>query len=82
MTIPKRILTIDGGGLRGVFAASIIEQMELVTGKSARDLFDCFYGTSTGAILAAGLAIGMRAAELKNFYLEKGATVFQKFKHV
>ena len=78
MTIPKRILTIDGGGLRGVFAASIIEQMELVTGKSARDLFDCFYGTSTGAILAAGLAIGMRATELKNFYLEKGATVFQK----
>lgn len=77
MPQPKRILTIDGGGLRGVFAASIIEQMRLVTGTSARDLFDSFYGTSTGAILGAGLATGMKATALKNLYLEKGASVLQ-----
>ena len=75
----KRILAIDGGGLRGVFSAAIIERMESLTGKPARELFDCFYGTSTGAILAAGLARGMSAAELKQFYLEKGAQVFEKF---
>lgn len=51
MDSPKKILTIDGGGLRGVFAAAIIEQMEKAAGKKARDIFDCLYGTSTGAIL-------------------------------
>ncbi len=78
MPTPKRILTIDGGGLRGVFSAAIIERMEAVTGKPAREYFDCFYGTSTGAILAAGLAHGMPASELKQFYLDKGAQVFEK----
>ena len=59
MDSPKKILTIDGGGLRRVLAATII--------------FDCFYGTSTGAMLAAALARGMNASELKHFYLDKGA---------
>lgn len=74
----KKILTIDGGGIRGVFSAAVIERMEAVTGKKARDYFDCFYGTSTGAILAAALAKGMSASELKQFYLDKGAKVFTK----
>lgn len=74
----KRILTIDGGGIRGVFSAAIIEQMEAVTGKPANQLFDCFYGTSTGAILAAGLACGMKAGDLKQFYLDKGKDIFEK----
>jgi hypothetical protein len=74
----KRILTIDGGGIRGVFAAAIIDQMEKVSGKRASEIFDCFYGTSTGAILAAGLASGISARELKQFYLDKGAHIFEK----
>lgn len=78
MPAPKRILTIDGGGLRGVFSAAIIERMEAVIGRPAREYFDCFYGTSTGAILAAGLAHGMGASELKQFYLDKGSQVFEK----
>lgn len=75
----KKILTVDGGGIRGVFAAAIIEQMEKAVSKPAGEIFDCFYGTSTGAILAAGLASGMTAGELKQFYLEKGSKVFEKF---
>ena len=43
MDSPKKILTIDGGGLRGVFAATIIEQMKEAARKSARG---CFYGTT------------------------------------
>ena len=43
--MPKKILTIDGGGIRGVFSAAIIEQMEKATGKKAGEYFDCFYGT-------------------------------------
>jgi len=74
----KKILTIDGGGIRGVLAAAIIERMEQVSGKSAKEYFDCFYGTSTGAILAAGLAKGMPASELKQFYIDKGGKVFTK----
>ena len=78
MSDTKRILTIDGGGLRGVFSSSIIEQMELLTGKPANVIFDCFYGTSTGAILAAGLAQGISATDLKQFYLKKGEKIFEK----
>lgn len=74
----KRILAIDGGGLRGVLSAAILERIEQIAGRPAGELFDCFYGTSTGAILAAGLASGLSAAQLKTFYLEKGATIFQK----
>ncbi len=74
----KRILTIDGGGIRGVFAAAILERMEAVTGRACREVFDCFYGTSTGAILAAGLATGLAARDLKQFYVDKGAAVFTK----
>lgn len=55
MPTHKRILTIDSGGLRGVFSAAIIERMEAVTGKPAREYFDCFYGTSIGAIPAGEL---------------------------
>src|SRR6266540_1150086 len=76
--MPKKILTIDGGGIRGVFSAAIIEQMEAAIGKKAGEYFDCLYGTSTGAILAAALAKGMSSSELKQFYLEKGAKVFTK----
>lgn len=74
----KKILTIDGGGIRGVFASAIIEQMEKALGKPASEIFDCFYGTSTGAILAAGLASGLSSGELKRFYLKKGVKVFEK----
>lgn len=69
----KRILSIDGGGLRGVFSAAIIEQMELACGgKPACDIFDAFVGTSAGSYLAAGLASGMPAAVLKNSFIELG----------
>jgi patatin-like phospholipase/acyl hydrolase len=72
------LLTIDGGRLRGVLAPAIIEQMEQVTGKKAKGIFDCFYGTSTGAILAAGPARGMSAGDLKEFCVGKGTDIFEK----
>jgi uncharacterized protein len=74
----KKILTIDGGGIRGVFSAAIIEQIEKTIGRKAGDYFDCLYGTSTGAILAAALAKGMTGSELKRFYIDRGAAVFTK----
>lgn len=69
----KHILTIDGGGIRGVFSAAIIEQMEQMNGgKPASELFDCFVGTSAGSLLAAGLAAGRSASELKQVFLQLG----------
>ena len=69
----QRILSIDGGGLRGVFSAAIIEQMEKVNGgKPACEIFDCFIGTSAGSIIAAGLAAGHSATFLKETFIKLG----------
>ncbi len=71
----RRILTIDGGGLRGVFAAAVIEQMERINGKSACEIFDCFCGTSAGALIAGGLAAGRSATEIKELFLSWGRRI-------
>ncbi|HQT45278.1 MAG TPA: patatin-like phospholipase family protein [Candidatus Micrarchaeota archaeon] len=54
-TRPIRILSIDGGGFRGVIPATIIKEFERIAGKPMKDMFDVFIGTSTGAILATSL---------------------------
>jgi uncharacterized protein len=81
---PKRLLAIDGGGLAALVAAeSLIEierQLDLLTGSPAPlcERFDLIAGTSTGAILAAGLALGLKAATLRDFYLQFGDEIFTK----
>ncbi len=81
---PKRLLAIDGGGLAGLIPAeALIEierQLDLLTGTPAPlcDHFDLIAGTSTGAILAAGLALGLKAATLRDFYLQFGHEIFSK----
>ena len=70
----KRVLSIDGGGIRGVFSAAVIEQMEKVNGgKPACEIFDAFVGTSAGSILAAGLAKGLSATQLKETFIKVGS---------
>lgn len=81
---PKRLLAIDGGGLAGLIPAeALIEierQLDLLTGTPAPlcERFDLIAGTSTGAILAAGLALGLKAATLRDFYLQFGREIFSK----
>lgn len=81
---PKRLLSIDGGGLAGLIPAEVLieveKQLDTITGRSAPlcERFDLIGGTSTGAILAAGLALGHRAAELRDFYLRFGKEIFTK----
>lgn len=81
---PRRLLAIDGGGLAGLIPAEgliqIEQQLDLLTGTSAPlcERFDLIAGTSTGAILAAGLALGLRAASLRDFYLRFGRAIFTK----
>jgi uncharacterized protein len=78
---PRRMLALDGGGIRGLVTLGILEGLEkLVRDKGyARlcDYFDYIAGTSTGAIIAAGLACGMSVADLIDFYRKNGKEMFE-----
>ena len=73
-----RILSLDGGGLRGSFGAGFLAEIErrLPAGRRLADGFDLLAGTSTGGILAAGLAAGLTAADLVDFYRRRGPGIF------
>tara|TARA_R110002167_G_scaffold45324_5_gene136353 strand:- start:3388 stop:5004 length:1617 start_codon:yes stop_codon:yes gene_type:complete len=77
-----RILALDGGGLRGTFTAAVLAKWDdMLKAGSGNDLishFDLVAGTSTGAILAIGLAIGLKPREILEFYEEKGPQIFPK----
>ena len=81
---PKRILSIDGGGVRGIIAVAFLEQLENLLsaahGAPVRlcDHFDLIGGTSTGAIIATSLALGYSAKDIRSFYLAMGPRVFRK----
>lgn len=81
---PKRILALDGGGVRGIVALAFLEKIERTleaqAGKFVRlcDHFDLIGGTSTGAIIAVGLALGYKVSELRDFYLRLAPRVFRR----
>jgi patatin-like phospholipase/acyl hydrolase len=72
----KNSLSINGGGIRGIIPASVLVALEQQTGKLTRDLFDYVAGTSTGALLAAGIAAGVPASELLTVYTTRSKEVF------
>lgn len=72
-----RILSIDGGGIKGVFPAAFLAVVEEAVGGSAADYFDLIVGTSTGGIIALGLGMGFTAREILAFYEKNGAEVFR-----
>lgn len=82
----RKMLSLDGGGIRGVLTLEILAEMErqlkakLGKDDSFRlsDYFDYIGGTSTGAIIAAGLSLGMSAQQLLDFYQDKGGAMFDK----
>lgn len=77
-----RILVLDGGGLRGTFTAAVLAKWDDMLGKGGNnDLvkhFDLVAGTSTGAILAIGLGLGLTPLEMLEFYRHEGPTIFPK----
>jgi len=75
---PFRILSIDGGGIRGILPAAILAEIEkrYLGGKSAGDYFDLITGTSTGGIIALGLSIGKTAKSILELYVDHGEKVF------
>jgi patatin-like phospholipase/acyl hydrolase len=62
------MLALDGGGIRGVMTLGILKGIEDQVGSPLCNYFDYIAGTSTGAIIAAGLARGMTVAQLLDFY--------------
>lgn len=71
-----RILCLDGGGIRGVMPARILQKVEQQLGSPLKNHFDLIAGTSTGSILAVGIALGKSPDELLNLYSQKGLRIF------
>ena len=73
-----RSLSIDGGGIRGVFPAAFLAELEhrYLGGDSVASYFDLIAGTSTGGIIALGLAAGLCASDLRDLYISRGHEIF------
>jgi uncharacterized protein len=70
-----KILSLDGGGIRGILTATILERLSLAL-PNWLDQVDLIAGTSTGGIIALGLAAGMPPTQLKALYYDKGQDIF------
>lgn len=71
-----KILSCDGGGIRGLITTVILERLEQKLGDRLNKYFDMFAGTSTGSIIACCIAKGMPASEIRRFYEDKGKDIF------
>lgn len=78
----RRVLTIDGGGIKGVFPAAFLADLESELDQPLASYFDLIVGTSTGGIIALGLGLGIPAADILRFYEEKGPGIFKGSKRV
>lgn len=74
--MPKRVLSCDSGGIKGVLSLCFLERFEQETGKPSHELFDLFAGTSTGAIIAGSLSTGLTATEVIGMYEDMSAEIF------
>ena len=83
---PRKLLALDGGGIRGVITLEILAEIERQLQKQLdrdddfvlADYFDYIAGTSTGAIIGTCLALGMRVADVAQFYKDSGPAMFDK----
>ncbi len=71
-----RVLSLDGGGIRGIGTLVMLAELELKSGKSVQEMFDAFVGTSTGGIIATCFAKGFTATKLLNLYYAEGDQIF------
>lgn len=76
----RLILSVDGGGSRGYITLHCLAKLEELTGKSCHEIFDFYVGTSTGSLIAAGLAVGMSAQTILHVYRSRIPEVFDESK--
>ena len=86
-TTQRKLLAIDGGGIRGMITIGILEHLETLLKDNLSqpndnfrlsDHFDYIAGTSTGAIIATCLSWGMSVEQIKTFYQDSGASMFDR----
>lgn len=83
---PKKILALDGGGIRGMITVEVLAEIESMLRKRMKrgadfvlaDYFDFVAGTSTGAIIASCISIGMKITDIREFYLKSGEEMFDR----
>lgn len=75
-----RILSIDGGGIRGIIPATLLSQLEKVMTEPLWKFFDLICGTSTGGIIALAIAVGKSMEEMKRFYDYEAKDIFPQLK--
>src|SRR5215208_2220729 len=73
-----RVLTLDGGGMRGLFEAHVVAALEEAVGAPAAQIFDLVAGTSSGGVIALGLVTGKPAAEIASLYERRGPEIFRR----
>lgn len=72
-----QILSLDGGGLRGIFSAAVLTALEVDLDSPVADHFDLITGTSTGGLIALALGAGIPARSILEFFVEEGPQVFR-----
>lgn len=72
-----KILSIDGGGIKGLYSSTILEHLESKYGSMANH-FDMICGTSTGGMIALALGLKIPAVDISKIYIEHGNTIFPK----
>src|SRR6478609_4961366 len=83
---PYKLLALDGGGIRGIIAIEVLAEVERVLQDklgagddfTLAQYFDYVAGTSTGAVIATCLSLGMRVDEIRTFYLDSAELMFEK----
>ncbi len=71
-----QILCLDGGGLKGLFSAAVLAEIEADHGVSIADHFDLIAGTSTGGLIALALGAGLSPAQVVDFYVSHAPSIF------
>ena len=83
---PRKLLALDGGGIRGLITIEVLAEIERLLREESgagdelvlADYFDYIAGTSTGAIIATCLSVGMPVSKIRDFYVENAADMFDK----
>jgi uncharacterized protein len=76
---PYRILSLDGGGAKGFYTLGVLKEIEALAGKPLCEQFDLVFGTSTGAIIAALVALGSPVDEIHRLYREYVPVVMKRW---
>lgn len=72
------VLIVDGGGIRGIIPARVLVELRARLGRPLHEVVDLAVGTSTGGIIALGLAAGLEPSDMLALYVERGARIFKK----